>query len=522
MSPQKPLSERLISGLWFLVFIALISGCKTFRNSELDGSLNSLDIGKPNSCRNTFYAQGCINGDTSSKCKGICSATNACITAEGDTSFLGKIEKSYPQQFACPRYMMFSPEMLLASGGQNSQFNFAVAGHDPDTDKLDKGVSSTCCHCYQLRYKGLWRGDHEPAADPGDIPLPKDLIVQSFNTQAGGPKAFDIYMGAGGFGAHNACDLDPNFFNGNGRSTSQAAISKGKFLYKNYPKFTDYFKGGVRAANLPACSSPNNQILKSKIDSAECQNAIRKQCEIIQGHSSKSTTDTVKSCIEASKVNSFYHENWSVEVRKVKCPKQLTQVTGCQPVEDSSLPSHTSSGGNFESGYHTTTMQDCCMPTCAWKENVKLQTKPGYNSFYSCNQKGEPILEDHNGDQSTSEEEESSSPPQTGDQSQVQVDPSIEHNDSGGDTGTHGDGSSQGSASCPEQVASRIRELGGWQSWMQGQAYFMPCAPTSGSSGSGSGSDSCTSQTKARINELGGWKDWMEGQAYFMPCKGKI
>jgi hypothetical protein len=55
----------------------------------------------------------------------------------------------------------------------------------------------------------------------------------------------------------------------------------------------------------------------------------------------------------------------------------------------------TSGGGAH---YTTTTMQDCCKPTCAWQDYVTGQnggmTAVGlYNSFYSCDQRGVPVTE---------------------------------------------------------------------------------------------------------------------------------
>jgi hypothetical protein len=50
--------------------------------------------------------------------------------------------------------------------------------------------------------------------------------------------------------------------------------------------------------------------------------------------------------------------------------------------------------GNFSSGYGTTTMQDCCKPTCAWNDNIYAATDPDYRSLYSCDRLGVPITAD--------------------------------------------------------------------------------------------------------------------------------
>ena len=53
---------------------------------------------------------------------------------------------------------------------------------------------------------------------------------------------------------------------------------------------------------------------------------------------------------------------------------------------------------SFTTGYSTTTMQDCCKPSCAWQDKV---TGSGgghiadgkYNSFYTCSQDGKPLVQ---------------------------------------------------------------------------------------------------------------------------------
>jgi hypothetical protein len=48
----------------------------------------------------------------------------------------------------------------------------------------------------------------------------------------------------------------------------------------------------------------------------------------------------------------------------------------------------------FKAGYTTTTMQDCCKPTCAWKNwvaDMGLKSVGEWRSFYSCDANGTPI-----------------------------------------------------------------------------------------------------------------------------------
>src|SRR5208283_3133572 len=99
--------------------------------------------------------------------------------------------------FLCPRFILFADEMLQAAkddwGGGTPPFNYAVVGHDPDPtlDGTGNGAQS-CCHCYQLVYiapsntldvEGRVNGT---ANNPSAVPVPAPLIVQAFNTSAGG------------------------------------------------------------------------------------------------------------------------------------------------------------------------------------------------------------------------------------------------------------------------------------------------------------------------------------------------
>jgi hypothetical protein len=118
------------------------------------------------------------------------------------------------------------------------------------------------------------------------------------------------------------------------------------------------------------------------------------------------TDETTQSCIKSNKPETYYHMNWFVHAKKVECPKRLTDVTGCRlapqglPAVDPKVKTAADADSSFKemagNGKHfsTTTMQDCCKPTCSWKNNVTgkgLKADGEYNSFYSCDQNGSPI-----------------------------------------------------------------------------------------------------------------------------------
>ena len=73
---------------------------------------------------------------------------------------------------------------------------------------------------------------------------------------------------------------------------------------------------------------------------------------------------------------SDYHTNWNVRAKRVECPENLTRVTGCKlnnqglPKANPAAQNAATADSSFKTGYHTTTMQDCCRPTCAYPGNV--------------------------------------------------------------------------------------------------------------------------------------------------------
>lgn len=275
--------------------------------------------------------------------------------------------------FMCPRAMVFSPEMIQAAfddwGGDDAPFVYGVVGHDPDPGGVDgpsANYSSTCCQCYQLVFK-------EARDGAVGVPLPKPMIVQAFNTYAGGPTAFDVYMAVGGHGNFNGCTA-------NGR------------LYSSYPDTGGDWVGGVRATRYSQCIGGMGYTAES-IGSDSCQNFIASECSQIQ--TSEAYLQTARnSCIETNRVETHYHMNWNVLVKRVECPEGLTRVTGCQlnsqglPEADPAVQTASQAmQSGFRDGYHTTTMEDCCRPTCAWPTNVN-DTRDGWSRFYTCDGNG--------------------------------------------------------------------------------------------------------------------------------------
>lgn len=281
--------------------------------------------------------------------------------------------------FMCTRSMAFSPEFKQAAhddavangwNAANPPFVYGVVGHDKDSGGLDTQSSNTCCQCYQLVF--------ESPSDPvSGLPTPKPMIVQAFNTAAGGAKNFDIYMAKGGEGGNtNGCSA----------------------LYTTFPTIGEPGSGGIRPVNFPTqCASMNNYT-EATVASSTCQQQIASQCDMITSTMSASIQSTSQqSCIEANQPANLYHLNWKVRAERVECPTNLTRVTGCKlksqnlPQPDPNAQSASTAGSGFVTGYGTTTMQDCCRPTCAYQStnNVDPNTADSqYGIFYTCDKSG--------------------------------------------------------------------------------------------------------------------------------------
>ncbi len=321
----------------------------------------------------------CLDGkkdgtETGVDCGGSCGACpnyqiNAPGANNGDQSAC-----SGGNGYMCPRSMLFSPEMKQAAmadwNSADPPFVYGTVGHDPDTGGIDS-ESNTCCQCYQLVFD-------TPQGASG-LPIPKPMIVQAFDTQAGGGKNFDVYMGDGGYGANNAC----------------AGVSDA--MYSEFPDQGGSYAGGVKATRYSQCAAAG-QYTAISIASSTCQDYVKSQCDMIVSGTSSVESTTQGSCIETNLPDSHYHINWNVLAKRVACPENLTRVTGCKlnsqglPAASPSVQDRTSADSSFKTGYTTTSMQDCCKPTCAWPANVS-NTDSTWSVFYTCDKSGDPLTQ---------------------------------------------------------------------------------------------------------------------------------
>ena len=274
--------------------------------------------------------------------------------------------------FMCTRDMVFSPELKVAetddfASPTNPQFVYGVVGHDKDTAGLDtEPGGNACCQCYQL----VFTSPRDPVTG---VATPKPMIVQAFNTGAGGGKNFDIFMGSGGEGANTAgCSRQ----------------------YTAYPTIGQPNNGGIRAQNVSACTG--GALSSAAFATMSCQSGIAADCAMVTASNASVQSTTQVSCEETNQVQNLYHLNWNVMAKRIECPANLTRVTGCKlnsqglPAADpTAIDMASASGKGFSSGYTTTTMQDCCRPTCAFRGNV-TGADPTYKQYYTCDSSGNP------------------------------------------------------------------------------------------------------------------------------------
>jgi hypothetical protein len=364
------------------------TGGATNSSGSTQTSVVNYALNPPNQLRSQFWVNGCQSGVASSPGGGQCQqGQNAC---EGT-------KQGAQVNFLCPRFMLFSDEMAQAAiDDGNSGLNYAVVGHDVETGGIDGNQTNSCCQCYQLVFSLPENEAQVNGNGASAIPIPPPLVVQAFNTSAGGGKNFDIYMAAGGFGSFNACDPNP--------SASMPSPS-GKYFYTQFPSEGEPGSGGVNAATQVAgCKGQNNLVTTDSLSSSTCKSNVATSCSKFQTSSQTVVKESVQSCTKSNDPNSYYHINWKIYAKHVECPTHLTEVTGCKlspqglpPVNTNvRTPTQAAADSSFSSGYTTTTMQDCCMPTCAWQNNVSgngLSVVGQYNSFYSCDQTGTPVTQ---------------------------------------------------------------------------------------------------------------------------------
>jgi hypothetical protein len=374
--------------------------------SGASGTRVDYELAPPDQCHDVDQlpwsndpTTGCVEGNTASKCGGKCKTASVCE----DTSSKPNADVEY----MCPRNLLFSPEMEQAALDDGYEgFHYAVVGHDPDQGGID-GNAHSCCQCYQLVYaypspsndRQAQVNPDNPTPPASAIPIPPPLIVQSFNTAATAT-TFDVYMPAGGMGANNGC------YPVNGSPSAGTS----KYMYTSYPSDGQPGNGGVKPASLyQECKTATSWVTEASLSADACVKRTTDACNKLASDIPGLTDEARTNCLKANTVDTFYHLNWSVYAMRVECPEHLTRVTGCRlakqtgvnpPKKDVTTAAQAAKDPDFWSKtahtnnlYETTTMEDCCRPTCASYSQISnfgLTTDPQYRSFYNCNSKGVP------------------------------------------------------------------------------------------------------------------------------------
>jgi len=344
---------------------------------------------------------GCVKGDTTSKCGGKCETASVCESPSA--------KPGADREYMCQRNLLFSPEFKQAAIDDGMEgFNYGVVGHDPDKGGID-GDAHSCCQCYQLVYaypspsndRQVQVNPDNPNPPASAIPLPPPLIVQSFNTAAT-ITTFDVYMPAGGMGAQNGCFLMPN---------SGGDAAQRKYMYSDYPIDGQPGQGGVKPASLwdAECKTTEKHwVTEATLSSAACVKRTTEACNKITSTIPGLSDQGRTGCLKANTIDTFYHLNWSVYAMRIECPEHLTRVTGCRLApqglksakkdvktadQAKADPDFWKKTANTSNLYETTTMEDCCRPTCASYSQISsfgLKTDPQYRSFYNCDVAGVP------------------------------------------------------------------------------------------------------------------------------------
>jgi hypothetical protein len=214
-------------------------------------------------------------------------------------------------------------------------------------------------------------------------------------------------MPAGGLGANNAC---ARLVDSSGNVIAKSG--SGLYMYTSYPADGQTSQGGVKPASLyQECKTAVSWVTTATLTSAACTQKTADACNKIASNIPGLTQQSKSGCLKANTIDTFYHLNWSVYVAKVECPENLTRVTGCklapqglpavkkdvttaaQAAKDPDFRSKTGGGSNM---YETTTMEDCCRPSCSsitWTTQKGLATDPQYRAFYLCNANGVPYTQ---------------------------------------------------------------------------------------------------------------------------------
>ncbi len=265
---------------------------------------------------------------------------------------------------------MLTSDMVSAGrydGYAQEDFVYATAGGSSDAD---------CGTCYQVQLldaERQWRSD---------FPLVVVQVINSgFDVMEG---QLDLFMGGGGFGYFTACNKDCGSRYCQG-GPCKAGMYQGSFeawVNPHYPDPNACYAGGIKWLNETS------------------ENLVWSYCQSLSGGGATQSKDEMlwDSCYHSNRL--LFHQNFvATRYERVQCPRGLYMTTGLRRSDDASYPLPDkglllarSCRGSRESGHYcVTSMQDCCVPSCAWPGKVPGGADPAFFRVDRCLRDGSPV-----------------------------------------------------------------------------------------------------------------------------------
>lgn len=262
---------------------------------------------------------------------------------------------------------MLTQDMQLAAkfDSLDDHFVYALAG---------SGTDAECGKCYQVQLldaERMWKQNFP------------QLIVQVINSGYDVmPGQLDLFMGGGGFGYFTACNIDCKVKYCRGGGCARGMYS-GSFEAWTRAHFADpnvCYSGGIKWLN------------ETSVDE------LKDMCRMLSANeTSPKDVMLYDSCLETNVA--LFHQNFvSTKYTRVRCPEALYRLSGLRREDDDSeklaspdnFLDQECQGSRANGHYCVTTMQDCCVPSCAW--GGKVRTAPGFDRVDRCFANGSIVV----------------------------------------------------------------------------------------------------------------------------------
>lgn len=357
-------------------------------------------------CPSDWYyksGQSCTGSDSPNtmKCKPgaeswSCSREGEATCNEADKASCADIGKDVSPSrpnglgFMCPSLMLGTSELRAAAEADGYHGTYGVVTID----------ALSCGQCVEIANEDSTHFPHAPT-----------ILAQVFNSVA---SSVDLFMVGGGLGANNGCAAIPNQYH----QPVQAMYSKypssdntdliGLLKKQGYASAGSQidqailYNGGLRGGRtFSECVSSGKSHSECQPPGNGCDGGggicftdPDEICPVAyQGRSSFVTQKAQESCKYV--FDHDLHWNRPISYKVVTCPASLTALTGLVPsasLTNSSAALHLGNSVQTTS----TTMEDCCEPTCSRSSKVSGSWEQGFEAMYTCNLAGEPYLEETN------------------------------------------------------------------------------------------------------------------------------